>query len=520
MIGAVITVSVSATAWSLDRRNEHRLLEVQTRQAGAVLAATILGIRDPLAAALEVQEATGGSATQFARSMAPITGPGRLFVSAVALDVTSGSLRVVGSAGVPPALSSSGGMSNLAATALRSSTFVVTSIGSGGVERVGYAIADSTEGGFVVYAERAIPTNRQVPAESNPAFADLDFATYLGPPTSANLATTDLPASQLPITGDTAVDVIPFGNTSITLVTVASGHLGGPLGWQIPLIFLAGGALLTAASAFAAYQLARRRRDAEGAATTITRLYGQLDLLYGEQRSLAQDLQRALLPASNPVIPGLEIATRYVAGARGVDVGGDWFSAIALDERRFAFVVGDVSGRGVDAAALMARLRFTIRAFLLEGHDPATVLSKTSRQLDVLSDGHFATTVVGIGDLQTKTISLANAGHLSPLIIAAPEPYYAGTHTGVPLGVTPGTYVTTAFDMPVGATLLAFTDGLVERRGESLDTGLDRLALAAAAPAATLDGFLTGLIETLTDGSSEDDIALLAFRWTAPAASG
>jgi serine phosphatase RsbU (regulator of sigma subunit) len=365
-----------------------------------------------------------------------------------------------------------------------------------------------------VYAERAIPANRRVPVESNSAFSDLDFATYLGTAqVPSALATTDVPADQLPLRGDTDSETIPFGNSTVLLVAAAHGHLGGPLGQEMPWVFLLGGIVLTAGAAATAHHLVVRRRKAEGDARTIAGLYGKLGSLYGEQRSIAVALQHALLPAFNPTIAGLEIASRYVAGARGVDIGGDWFSIVRTDEHHFAFVIGDVSGRGVSAATIMARLRYTIRAYLLEGHPPEHVLDMCARQLDIEVDGHFATILVGVGDLRTRELVLANAGHFDPLVITGTDAAYVVTTVGVPLGISDATYTPTVVTMPPGSTLLAFTDGLVERRGESIDDGLDRLRAEAKTPDLNLDHTLDRLITELTDHQSEDDIALLAFRW-------
>jgi serine phosphatase RsbU (regulator of sigma subunit) len=223
--------------------------------------------------------------------------------------------------------------------------------------------------------------------------------------------------------------------------------------------------------------------------------------------------QRALLPAFNPDIPGLDIASRYVAGAEGVDIGGDWYSIIRRGEREVCFVVGDVSGRGIGAAAVMARLRFTIRAYLAEGHSPGVVLGRCSEQFDIDVDGHIATVVVGVLDLDTCGLVLASAGHFAPLVVdAAGTASYLELDPGPPLGVLATTYRETTPSMAVGSTLIAFTDGLVERRGESLDVGLDRLAVAASRGASTVEGLIDELVTALMDDASEDDTALLAFR--------
>jgi serine phosphatase RsbU (regulator of sigma subunit) len=514
-IGLVVTLLVSWTAWTLDRHSEHRLLEVQTRQAGAVIDSTILDISDPLATALQIATATAGNGPQFDQFMSTYTGGGRLFVSASLWEVSGSSLRQLTSVGSPPELLPSSSQARaFMGLSLHRATFVVTNIQRGGVQRIGYAIANPKDPTFAVYAERAIPTNRRVPVESDSAFADLNYATYLGSTKRpSNLATTDIPVSQLPLTGNTSSQVIPFGNTTITLVAGPRGQLGGSFGVELPWIFLAAGILLTLAAAAVTDQLVRRGRLAEEDAQTIAGLYDQLDGLYGTQRSIAETLQRALLPQSNPIIANLEIASRYVAGADGVDIGGDWYSLIPIDEHRFAFAVGDVSGRGISAATVMARLRFTVRAYLVEGHPPDVVLAMCSRQLDVGSDGHFATVLVGVADLESREITIANAGHMSPLVVSGTTSEYVTTSVGLPLGVAPGTYETTTVRLPVGSAFVVFTDGLVERRTENIEVGLERLARAVTVPSTTLDGMLTAVVSQLAHDGVEDDIAVLAFKW-------
>lgn len=519
LVGLLISVSVSWSSRSLNRRNENRLLEVQTRQAAAVIASTVLTLSDPLRTTLSVAEATNGGAQQFTESTSPLVGPGRAFVAASLWRVDGSTLTVLASLGSAPGLAPGSSSTHaFLELATHSSTFVVTSIGKGTVGRIAYAMSNAANPHYVVYAERAIPANRRVTIEKDSAFAELHFATYFGATASpATLATTDLPPSALPLTGHTARESIPFGNTVITLITKAKGQLGGPLVRALPWILLLGGAALTIGAAAVAYQLVRRRRVAESDSQIISGLYTALDGLYGQQRSIAQSLQQALLPAYNPEIRNLEIASRYVAGAEGVDIGGDWYSIIGLDEQHFGFVVGDVSGRGISAATIMARLRFTMRAYLIEGHPPNVALAMCSRQIDLATDGHFATVLVGVGEIDTRCITIANAGHFPPLILSDGAATFAETTVGLPLGIEPGPYLATTFTMPAGSTLIAFTDGLVERRGESLDVGLDRLSTAAAPPEADLDALVDHLITRLTGDSAEDDVALLAFRWATPA---
>jgi serine phosphatase RsbU (regulator of sigma subunit) len=514
IIGAVITGASVAVAGTLNARNERGLLDVQARQAAAVLSGTILTITGPLDTALRVAQTTNGSPAAFDATMGRVTGPGRTFISALLWDTGVTPARAVARVGLSPELDpASPAATTFIAHAQQTSTFVVTNPGAE-LDRVAYADADTSAPRYVIYAERAIPASKVVPVQRSAPFNTLNFATYLGPDiTPTALATTNVPVSQLPLTGEVSTQAIAFGDTTLTLVATANGHLGGDLGWKLPWIFLVGGTTLTLVTALAVVSLVRSRRRAEQDGAIIAELYSRVDDLYVEQRGIAETLQKALLPATNPTIPGLEIASRYVAGARGVDVGGDWYSIIRIDEDHVGFVVGDVSGRGISAAAVMARLRFTIRAYLFEGHDPGTVLEMCSRQFDISQDGHFATVLVGVANLRTRDVVLANAGHLPPLVIAGSHSAYVETDSEPPLGTGQRTHATTRFAMPEASTLLAFTDGLVERRSEGLDTGLERLTELGLTAEATLEDFLDLVVDDLTQGGSEDDVALLTFRW-------
>jgi serine phosphatase RsbU (regulator of sigma subunit) len=513
--GVILTGALWWTAWTLNRNNEHRLLQVQSRQAAEVLNAAILAIRDPLTTSLVVARLSGGDPGAFASYVTPYTGPGKLFASMALVRTTGPSPVPVSTVGatalLPP---DSATASALIARAAHSRTFVVRDVTVGGEQRIAYGIADPADPGSVVLAERPIPKSRVVPVERNAAFSDLDFATYIGDTTRLDaLATTDVPLADLPLSGQTVRSTIPFGDTVITLVAAPRGHLGGTFGATLPWVLLVGGLALTAATASIAAVLVRRRRAAEEDSRTIAELYGRLDTLYAEQRSIAETLQRALLPQRNPAIAGLESATRYIAGGLGVEIGGDWFSVIELGPDRVAFSLGDVSGKGVGAAAIMARLRFSIRAYLLEGHPPDAVLAMCSRQLDVTRDGHLATVLVGTGDLRTGAFVVANAGHLDPVLVCGSGVETLPTSVGLPLGVAPAAYAATSFHLPPGTTFLAFTDGLVERRGEAIDAGLTRLARAAATtdPAGGPDALVESLVASMVDEDADDDVTLLAF---------
>jgi serine phosphatase RsbU (regulator of sigma subunit) len=390
---------------------------------------------------------------------------------------------------------------------------VVRRLTVGDQSRIAYALADP-DSGLVVYAERAIPADRRAPVDRNAAYADLNYAIYLGPSTTTDtMTTTDVDPAELPLEGRTARAEVPFGDTVLTLVTTPRHHLGSTLSQRLPWILLLGGLLLTVAAAVVARQLARDRQRAESDTETITTLYQRVDSLYGEQRALSVRLQRALLPQVNPGIPGMEISSDYVAGAQGVDIGGDWYSSIATGDESFAFVVGDVSGNGVDAVAEMARARFTLRAYLVDGDGPELALQKSAPQFDISRDGHIITVLVGVGNSRTGEITVANAGHPLPLLVSDEQASFVQMPVGLPLGAGPCTYRTSTFTLPPQATLMAFTDGLVERRTEDIDAGMQRLVeVARPLGARPLPSFVSEVVTRMRDEDTTDDIAVLALR--------
>ena len=387
VVGVVVTALATWTVARADHNTEVRLLEGQTRQAAAVLSTAILTIQQPMAAALEVEAAgpdRGGEA--FTRLFSRSVGTEQMFVSGSLWHHDGTTATLVAQVGVAPGMDPRGPeVQDLLDRALAAETSVVDRVQVGEQTRIVYALADP-ETGHVVYAERAIPADRRSPSDRSDAFTDLDYALYLGHGTdTADMTTTDVDPASLPLDGLTATADVPFGDTVLTLVTSPRQHLGSPLSRWLPLGLLLAGLLLTLVSALVAWKLVRSRQRAESDTDTITTLYQRVDSLYGEQREHFVGLQRALLPQVNPHIPGIEIASQYVAASKGIDIGGDWYSLIAIGDQHFAFVVGDVSGHGIDAVAEMARARFTLRAYLVEGDSPdgraGEVLAPVRRQL-------------------------------------------------------------------------------------------------------------------------------------------
>jgi serine phosphatase RsbU (regulator of sigma subunit) len=511
--GLGLTGLLAWSASSQGKRTQSKLLAVQTRQAAEVVVAAIPATQAPLQTSAQLAATTGSAAASSHYLSGYLSGP-TPFRTAEVWRLHGARVSVLATLGVPTHFSRAA-RALVARRATRSSTFVVVPHFDASPPSIGYATARrGPSGSYVVYAVRALAANRHARVQRNSAFDDLYSAIYVGRVSPSNLVASDFPDS-LP-SGVTKQVTIPFGDTTITLVTAADGPLGGTLSDRLPWLLLIGGIVLSVAAAALTLRLANQRREMATASTDVLTLHRDLEHAYDEQRTIALTLQRSLLPLQIPRIPGLETAVRYIPGVEGAEVGGDWYSIVPIgDGRRFAFVVGDVSGHGVRSAAVMAALRFTVRTLLLEGRRPDEALVRCASQTRELVRGHLATVLVGVGDLASGTVTLASAGHLPPLQLRDGHASFLPMSVGVPLGA-PGTgYETTTLPTPPGSTLLLFTDGLIERRGEPIDDGLDRLARAVETAPAGLEELVTDVCHKLTDEGGDDDVAMLAMRWVA-----
>jgi anti-sigma regulatory factor (Ser/Thr protein kinase)/GAF domain-containing protein len=235
-----------------------------------------------------------------------------------------------------------------------------------------------------------------------------------------------------------------------------------------------------------------------------------------EQRRLAESLQRELLPDVR-VVPGLDLASRYLPASRDT-LGGDWFDAFPLPRGRVAIAVGDVVGHGVAAAAAMAQLRSALRAYAVDGHPAAEVVERMNRLMWQLGPRAMTTLSYAIVDLEGESVEHVCAGHPPPLRIDADgTASFLEVVPNVPLAVVPATrFESTTHACPAGATLLLYTDGLVERRGETIDAGLERLRTSVEAPGDQLDGLCEQLVGALVPGVRGDDVAMIAVRVPSP----
>lgn len=231
------------------------------------------------------------------------------------------------------------------------------------------------------------------------------------------------------------------------------------------------------------------------------------------ERAAARMLQRSLLPARLPVVAGLEMAARYVPAERG-GVGGDWYDVFVLPSGGLCVVMGDVVGRGFAAADEMGRLRSALRAHALFSSDPAEALSRLNQQVRHFEGPRMIATVqLAMWEPSLKRLHLSSAGHL-PLVLAVPDgpTSIVDAPSDPPLGVSGGLRRrSTTIDVPAGALLCFYTDGLVERRTTSLDVGLMRLCDAVVArPVESVSASIMGKL--VGDDPPGDDIALLVLR--------
>lgn len=184
---------------------------------------------------------------------------------------------------------------------------------------------------------------------------------------------------------------------------------------------------------------------------------------YTFERRAAATLQRSLLPQGLPITASVTSASRYLPGASGAEVGGDWYDLLEVGEHLLALVIGDVMGRGISVAAMMGQLRAAARAYALDVYQPSAVLARLDRLLQTLDETQLTTCLFALLDDQTRKLTVASAGHLPPLLITPGEqPRFLDLEPGVPLGVGGGPYPEVTVRLPEGATVLLYTDGLVE----------------------------------------------------------
>ncbi|RSM51084.1 phosphatase [Actinoplanes sp. ATCC 53533] len=261
------------------------------------------------------------------------------------------------------------------------------------------------------------------------------------------------------------------------------------------------------------------RRTAAAEAGFLTDLADRAGLalenarLYEQERTIARTLQRSLLAGELPTDPRFAMETHYQAAAHDLEVGGDWFDAFLITPDRLAVVVGDVVGRGIDAATTMGQLRSAIRALASAEAGPARLLERLDLFVERVESARMATVAYAEIDLAAHEMVYACAGHLPPLLAepgGAPR-YLLGARSGA-LGSRAGRQarIEQRMPLPPGSRLLLYTDGLIERRNRRIDAGFEVLARTYAGKRdSPLPGLTVALADMLVGQDHADDVCLL-----------
>jgi serine phosphatase RsbU (regulator of sigma subunit)/anti-sigma regulatory factor (Ser/Thr protein kinase) len=239
--------------------------------------------------------------------------------------------------------------------------------------------------------------------------------------------------------------------------------------------------------------------------------------IFEREHLVAATLQRSLLPERLPRVPDLELAARYRPGEGEAELGGDWYDAFVLPNGDVGVALGDVVSRGLRAASVTAQLRNALRAYALDGHSPAEALSRLSRLTRSLERRDMATLVYLAVDPATGRALIASAGHPPPLLLDPDgRARFLEVPQSVPLGaLAQPDYEETEIELAPGSVVLAYTDGLVERRDLWVDEGMEVLRQAAERlDEHGLEDFCDGVLAEMLGRSTTDDVALIAVKVT------
>ncbi|OCB34739.1 stage II sporulation protein E [Mycobacterium malmoense] len=252
----------------------------------------------------------------------------------------------------------------------------------------------------------------------------------------------------------------------------------------------------------------------------VTVLIGHLSLAmqhvrqFETARETALTLQRALLPTMQPP-PGFVV--RYEPAVPPLEIGGDWYDVLPIGDHRIGIVVGDCVGRGLPAAAVMGQLRSSARALLINGAEPALLLEQLDSAASLIPNAYCTTVFLAVLDTESGVLQYSNAGHM-PAVLVGPEPGMIAMLTdaaSVPLAVRrPEPRPQSSRVLPPGSTLMLFTDGLVERKHESIDDGIARAAaVLVKTTALPLDSVADAVLRDLAPPAGyDDDVAMVIYR--------
>lgn len=305
--------------------------------------------------------------------------------------------------------------------------------------------------------------------------------------------------------------VLPTDVPSATRTARGVWNLPTPLHWLAARLETDDAGLISVwrDSSFTAFEEALLAQFARLSATSVRNA-----LVYKHEHQAALTLQSSLLPASVPTLDGIDVQVRYRPSGARTGVGGDWFDVIELPNERVGFVIGDVMGHGLAAAAFMGQLRVALRAFATEGHSPSRVLERADQMLPTISGERIATAIYAIVEPGGR-LRYANAGHPPPLVAQngrSASYLSGGLSAPIGVGLPAGSRGESAVRLEPGATLLMYTDGLIERRDRHLDEGLAELQALVSKPALNVGELCDAALTLALETAPEDDICLLGVQ--------
>lgn len=514
VVGLVITALATVGTQVLHNQTENRLLKQHTREAATVFDVSIARNQSGLSSGARLVS-NGFDPDEFRAVMEPLTGTGQPFAGVTVWLMDAAAPRLVYSLGQPLDLSTAPAdrvndvLGRAVATPGRMS---IVGFLADTPRRIGYAfVAPAATIRYAVYAEGALPANAKGVTRSDEAFRELDFALYLGEETSDRLVISSV--SSLPISSRKAVVTTAFGDSRLVLVTTPRDHLAGTFSMLLPWLVLALGLAVTLSSATVADRMLRRRDEAFALAEENSRLYG-------EQRQIAETLQRSLLPQKVSGPPGATVTARYWPAGVASAVGGDFYDLFPLDDRRWALVIGDVCGKGIEAAALTSVARHTIRAAAQHVTSPSEVLRWVHQAVLAYDPTTFCTACYGVmtvnADGHPERFEFALGGHAQPLLASSDGSVRSIGISGTLLGMVPApTFADDVVELRSGDMLLLFTDGLTDApAGEAME--VEELQLLLKEGRAGSPNELAERIRTLIDArrpvGGGDDTALLIVK--------
>jgi serine phosphatase RsbU (regulator of sigma subunit) len=513
--GLLVFAAFSIACWVLYDQTEQRLLDERADEASAVLTVSVGQIRAPLNAAATLAEVTNGDPSAFQDAMSSYVGAEQSFTGAAlfAIDSTA-PLATLGSVGIGD--DDERRLGELL-TAAEAEPFVVVDLLASG-RRLGYGVVDSaTNPRFVVYGERTLSPDPTIRRRTDEPFADLDYAIYLGADEDrAELLGASV--GDLPIDGRRAAVLSPFGDTQLLLVMTPIGHLSSGLfahlWWIIALI----GIVTSTVAAGLSRRLILGHNEAVALATDNERLYA-------EQREIAETLQLSLLPQVLEPPPGGEIAARYWPAGSASLIGGDFYDAFRVDDGRWAVTIGDVCGKGVEAAGITGLARHTIRAAARHLDTPSEVLAALHLAMaDHLPSTFCTVCFVFIDPLPNggARVQMSLGGHPRPLLRRADSTVDEVGQPGTLLGMVEPTLHDTVVDIGAGDTLLLYTDGLTDAPGSQavpIEEVIDLLRADGAMPIEPLADSIRVLKRRRRPQGSADDTVVMLLRFGSPVRS-